>query len=171
MILVRLLTQWGFRTTACDSGTEALRVLQAPDPPRIALLDWVMPGLSGPEVCRILSERDQGPFIYAMLLTGKIEETSRIEGLQAGANQYLRKPCDPLELRSCIEVGQRVLAYEETLSEKNALLSTYATQMERLAEDRANQLIHADRMMTLGTMAAGIVHEVNNSMSLVAGNI
>lgn len=170
MILVRLLSQWGFDAVACTGGTEALRLLLGDDPPRIALLDWVMPGLSGPDVCRRLAERDSGPFIYTMLLTGKTEDTARIAGLQAGASQYLRKPCDPLELRSCIEVGVRVLTYEQTLADQNTLLSRYATQMEALAEERARQLLHADRMMTLGIMAAGIVHEVNNSMSLVAGN-
>ena len=170
LLLVRLLEQWGFDPIACTNGTDALRLLQEPDAARIALLDWEMPGLSGPEICRHLADRDGGPIVYTMLLTGRTEDAARIEGLQSGAHQYLRKPCDPMELRSCIEVGMRVLSYDHALSEKNELLSTYATEMERLAEERARQLLHADRMMTLGTMSAGIAHEINNSLSLIAGN-
>ncbi len=68
-------------------------------------------------------------------------------------------------------MGERILFYETRIDEQNALLGKYAREMEALAEERAVQLVHADRMVTLGTMTAGIAHEINNPNSFVSGNI
>jgi len=170
MVISRLLDRWGFEPVPCEDGLAAQAALAMPDGPRIAILDWMMPLRTGPEVCAwIAGELDT--FVYTILLTSKTERGAMLEGLTAGAHAYISKPADPVELKTWIEVGLRIVAYEGELAAKGAALQRYATQMEALAEERARQLVHADRMATLGTMSAGIAHEINNSATLLSGNV
>lgn len=170
VLLERTLTRWGYEVTVCRDGASAYEALAAPDGPRLAILDWIMPGLSGLDVCRKLHEDASRPFTYLMLLTSKTQKEDLVRGLEAGAHDFVTKPFEPSELRSRVSVGARIIEYEAALAEKNAQLARYATQMEELAEARAKQLVHADRMATLGTMAAGIAHEINNPASFISGN-
>jgi two-component system NtrC family sensor kinase len=170
MVLERMLQKWGYEVIGCENGLEAQEVLARPDGPRIAILDWVMPGLTGPELCKWIT-RDLGSFVYTILLTGKDKQDDLIEGLTAGAHAYIKKPAQPDELATYIRVAERVIGYEHEIAEKNRELTRYATQMEALAEERARQLVHADRMVTLGVMSAGIAHEINNSTTMLSGNV
>ncbi len=170
--LVELLLQrWGYTPVSCRDGAEAWTALRKPDAPRMAILDWEMPGLTGPEICRRLQRRPGLHFVYTVLLTGKLAASDMLEGLDAGAYAYVGKPIAPEELLGCLKVGRRVLRYESVLARKNEQLKRLATKMEALAMDRAQQLIHAERMATLGTMSAGIAHEINNSTSVISGNV
>ncbi|MCF6286175.1 MAG: ATP-binding protein, partial [Candidatus Hydrogenedentes bacterium] len=170
MIIERLLTRWGFEPVLCEDGLQAQEALAKPDGPRIAILDWMMPGKTGPEICAWIG-KELDAFVYTILLTSKTEREDMLIGLTAGAHAYITKPTDPTELEAQIKVGLRILGYESELAYKSEELRRYATQMETLAEDRARQLVHADRMVTLGTMSAGIAHEINNSATLLSGNV
>jgi signal transduction histidine kinase len=170
MIITRLLRRWGFTPVECENGLEAQEALAAPDGPRIAILDWVMPERTGPEVCRWIVE-DLDAFVYTIMLTSKTEREDMLAGLSAGAHAYISKPADPIELETWIRVGLRITEYERELASKNDEVRRYAEQMEFLAEERARQLVHADRMVTLGTMSAGIAHEINNSATMLSGNV
>ena len=170
LVVERLLQKWGYEPIPCEDGAAAQRALAQPDGPRIAILDWVMPEMSGPEVCQwIVNELKV--FVYTILLTSKTEQEDLIEGLTQGAHAFITKPAKPAELETYIRVGERIVEYETVLAQKNLELERYAVQMEDLAEERARQLVHADRMVTLGVMSAGIAHEINNSTTMLSGNV
>ena len=104
MVLERMLRKWGYDVVAVSDGIEALAALQATDPPRLAILDWMMPGIDGVEVCRRVREKNQEPYIYILLLTAKDSAEELVEGMEAGADDYLRKPVDSHELRVRVRI-------------------------------------------------------------------
>lgn len=171
ILLKRLLTRWGYEVVVADNGRKALEILSQEGGPRLAVLDWLMPEVDGVDVCRMLSDRAEGHYIYTVLVTHKTETADLATALDAGADDFLRKPVDAVELRSRLGVAKRVLAYDARLAETTRLLRQYGQEMETLAEERAKQLVHADRMATLGMLAAGIAHEVNNPTTFISGNV
>lgn len=120
------LTDWGYEVVEAVDGDEAWQFLLSTNPPRIAILDWVMPGIEGVEICRRLTERLGGPLIYTILLTAKTEREELIYALESGAHNFQSKPIAPEELRSHVAVGKRLVEADDKLKE-------YTAQMERLA--------------------------------------
>lgn len=169
-LLETIIRRLKYEVVIAHDGNEAWQILQQA-PPDIALLDWIMPGRNGLEICRQLRAGTPPRFIYTILLTANDRTEDITAGLDAGANDYIIKPFDQDELRSRVAVGARVMEYENRLQKMNEELRVYSQQMEALAQERANQLVQADRMVTLGTMAAGIAHEINNPLTVVQGNI
>lgn len=110
------LRGWGFSVTLAESGSEAWRILQEPHAPKLVLLDWVLPDLDGLEVCqRIRQAGSSGPYVYVILLTGKEGRQNMLDAMQAGADDYLVKPFDELELKARVLVGKRILDLQEEL--------------------------------------------------------
>jgi two-component system cell cycle response regulator len=109
------LTDWGLEHIGVGSGTEALKLLEASDPPDLALLDWMLPGLDGIDILRRIRKIDQGKYIYTVMLTAKNQKQDRLVAMEAGADDYLSKPIDPAELRSRIMVGKRILELQQSL--------------------------------------------------------
>ncbi len=170
LLLQQLLLKWDYEPiTACD-GTEAWNIFQADDPPRIALIDWMMPEYTGVELCKRLRDSEE-KLIYKILVTSKQEKPDIIQGLDAGAHDFLVKPVDSSELKSRLSVGARIIEYDDQLEAQNQVLERYVTHMQGLAENQAKQLVHSDRMTTLGVMSAGIAHEINNPTASISGNI
>lgn len=95
----RLLKKWGYDVVTAANGLEAWEILRRDDPPRLAILDWMMPSLDGVEVCRRVREQNKEPYIYILLVTAKDTPEELIEGMEAGADEYLRKPINTQELR------------------------------------------------------------------------
>jgi DNA-binding response OmpR family regulator len=116
-VLVANLKRFGHEPVVTENGREAWERLNAPDGPRLAVLDWMMPEMDGPEVCRRLRARE-GPYVYVLLLTAKHSSEDRVGGLEAGADDYMTKPFQAQELRSRINVGERILALESSLAER-----------------------------------------------------
>ena len=116
-LLDRLLVKWGYEVIAAHDGTEAWEVLQAENAPRVALLDWIMPGIDGLEICRRVRARSGQPYVYIMLLTANDKVGNLVEGLESGADDYLTKPFHPQELRARLRVGLRMLDLESRLVE------------------------------------------------------
>jgi two-component system cell cycle response regulator len=114
-ILQALLVKWGYEVIAAEDGDDAWRQLQAEDAPRMALLDWMMPGQNGVDVCRALRKLRPDPYTYILLLTAKDAKESVVEGLESGADDYLTKPFNPQELKARIRVGVRLLDLEDKL--------------------------------------------------------
>ena len=108
-VLGGVLRKGGHEVIETIDGSEAWEQLQLPDAPRLVILDWMMPGMDGPEVLRRVRalQTDRPP--YVIMLTARGEKAAVIEGLEAGANDYLAKPFDPGELLARVEVGQRVV--------------------------------------------------------------
>jgi two-component system, cell cycle response regulator len=114
-VLEKFLVKWGFDVTCATSGTEALELLERRDSPRLAVLDWMMPGLEGVEVCKRVREWTNRPYIYMVLLTARSEKEDLLQGLDMGADDYLTKPFDSQELRARLHVGQRILDLQDAL--------------------------------------------------------
>ena len=127
-VLERMLRKWGYDVVAASDGIEALAVLQADDPPRLAILDWMMPGLDGVEVCRRVREKNQEPYIYILLLTAKDTAEELVEGMEAGADDYLRKPVDSHELRVRVRAGRRILDLQAEVVQGREALRHLATR-------------------------------------------
>ncbi len=99
-LLESYLTKWGYDVAATEDGNAAWDVLAGPDPPLLAILDWMMPGHDGIELCRKIRETPQLDLAYIILLTAKGQKQDVITGLEAGANDYVVKPFYPEEMRS-----------------------------------------------------------------------
>jgi len=114
-ILQSWFHKWDYRVTVVKNGIDAWKALQQPGAPPMAVLDWMMPGMDGIEVCRKLRARQQGPYCYVLLLTAKDNVEDVVTGLEAGADDYLTKPFDADELRARIRAGKRILELQAAL--------------------------------------------------------
>lgn len=113
------LKRWGYEPILVPDGEDAWeRITTEADPPRLMLLDWEMPNVSGIELCRRVRAMPSFRPVYLILVTGRDTTADLVEGLDAGADDFLRKPFDPAELRSRIGVGMRMLTYQRSLAER-----------------------------------------------------
>jgi two-component system cell cycle response regulator len=108
-VLKHCLDRWGYEVVVAQDGDEAWRVLDGPDAPSIALLDWMMPGRDGLEVCRLVRAANRQPYTYIILLTGKDDQQDIVRGLTAGADDYLKKPFDNAELEARLGTARRIV--------------------------------------------------------------
>ncbi|MEE8382525.1 MAG: HD domain-containing phosphohydrolase, partial [Thermodesulfobacteriota bacterium] len=139
-ILEDSLSEWEYEVISVSDGEQAWEVLHNEGPPRMAVIDWLMPGIDGVTLCKRVKEEKDKPFIYIILLTGKSDTEDVVEGLNAGADDFLKKPVDLSELRSRLAVGARTLKYEEMLleSERKVRVECY-NALSALAEARDNE--------------------------------
>jgi len=126
-ILTAILKKWGYDPLVTEDGTAAWDALQRPDAPELVLLDWDMPGMNGLEVCRRLREIDSSHPAHVILLTGRGEKGDVVQGLEAGANDYISKPFDSEELQARIRVGRRMLELQSSLREARDALAHQAS--------------------------------------------
>ena len=122
LVLRRTLENWGFEVTVADDGASAWECITGDDPPALAIVDWMIPGLEGIELCRRIRETPPPAPIYLMLLTSRTSREDLVAGLEAGADAYLTKPFDPIELRARIHVGQRTLGLMASIKRLSGLL-------------------------------------------------
>jgi two-component system, cell cycle response regulator len=113
MILQTWLKAWGYRVVVAKNGIEASDILQQEHSPELLILDWVMPGIDGLELCRRIRLGQQNAYI--LLVTANDKKREIVNGLEAGADDYLTKPFDPDELRARLRVGQRMLSLHQQL--------------------------------------------------------
>src|SRR3984893_15955626 len=105
-LLKNFLAKWGYDVTVVTDGTEALRILESDDAPRLAVLDWMMPGMEGPQICQHIRSRSDRPYIYVLLLTARLQKEDLLRGLEFGADDYLTKPFDAQELLARLHVAR-----------------------------------------------------------------
>jgi diguanylate cyclase (GGDEF)-like protein len=120
-LLEGMLRRLGHDVVAVEDGARASAVLLAPDGPRIAILDWMMPGIDGLDVCRRVRQRSS-PYTWILLLTSRDSRSDMLAGLDAGADDFLVKPCDALELRVRLRSGERIIALQQHLLETQEAL-------------------------------------------------
>ncbi len=125
-ILGALLGKWNYHVLVATDGREAMELIRAQTQPVLAVLDWMMPGLDGIEVCRRVREISKS--VYIILLTARNSKERIVEALEAGADDYLAKPFDKGELRARLNVGLRLLSLQSNLAARIAELE--ATQQE-----------------------------------------
>uniref|UniRef100_Q01XP0 diguanylate cyclase n=1 Tax=Solibacter usitatus (strain Ellin6076) TaxID=234267 RepID=Q01XP0_SOLUE len=126
-MLKTMLTRWGYEAVIARDGTEAWNILEGDGAPRLAILDWMMPGMDGVEICRRIRSANREPYVYILLLTARTESQDLIEGMDAGADDYLTKPFNAHELRVRIRAGRRILDLQEELLKAREALREQAT--------------------------------------------
>jgi len=126
-MLRNMLTKWGYEALTARDGNEAWRLLQAENAPRMAILDWMMPGMDGVEVCRRVRSAGREPYQYILLLTARTESQDLVDGMEAGADDYLTKPFIAQELRVRLRAGRRILDLQEALVLAREALREQAT--------------------------------------------
>ncbi len=131
-VLTTNLSQWGHEIVATACGLEAWNVLQQEDAPPMAILDWMMPGIEGPEICRRLRKLETKVPTYIILLTARAGIDEIINGLQAGADDHLTKPYHRQELRLRVQAGVRMIELQEKLVDRLGELQAALDQMKRL---------------------------------------
>lgn len=116
-ILEKTLTNWGYSVVVTNDGNSAWEELKSGNY-RLAVLDWMMPGMDGVELCNRVRELKSDNYTYLILLTAKSQKTDIVKGLQSGADDYVTKPFDHEELKSRIQAGKRILFLEEQLAKQ-----------------------------------------------------
>jgi diguanylate cyclase (GGDEF)-like protein len=147
-LLQGTLASMGHDAIAADNGTAAMQALMAADGPRLAVLDWMMPGVDGVEVCRMVRRRTT-PYTYIILLTARDRHADMLHALDAGADDFLKKPCDAVELRVRLKAGERIVSLQQDLLDAQAALTFEATH-DRLTGlwNRGTVLDHLSRELS-----------------------
>ena len=125
-MLQAFLVKWGYQVVVATQGDEAWEILQANNAPKLAILDWMMPGKDGIEICRHVRQRQGRPYTYLLLLTARGQKADIVEGLEAGADDYVTKPFDPFELRARVRAGRRIVELQEKLLQAREALRDQA---------------------------------------------
>ena len=126
------LRSWGHAVTEVADGLSALKAIQDPLGPTIAILDWVMPGIEGVQLCRWVRQHLPDRMLYLILLTSRSQQADLVAGLEAGADDFLAKPFNAAELRARIRGAERIIRLHEDLSRKQADLRSSYHRIMRL---------------------------------------
>lgn len=131
-LLDTALRRWGHEVLVTCDGSEAWQALQAGEAPTLAIVDWMMPEMEGPELCRRIRETPGISSLYVILLTAKGMREEIVAGLEAGADDYLIKPFDPEELRARVGVGRRIVELQHSLANRVRELEEALSQVRSL---------------------------------------
>lgn len=131
-ILEAILAKWNYEVIATGDGLEAWQALQTENAPPIAIIDWMMPGMDGVDFCRKIRQTQTLTPTYIILLTSKAQQEDVVAGLEAGANDYIRKPFEREELRARIQVGERVVELQTALADRVKMLEEAIVKIKTL---------------------------------------
>lgn len=131
-ILQIRLTKWGYEVTKTSNGIDALKQLTSKDAPRIVILDWMMPGIDGIEVCKRIRSMDGIEQPYIILMTATATKENIVEALNAGADDFLSKPFNDEELRARLHAGLRITQLQTALSQRVTDLEFAMSKMREL---------------------------------------
>lgn len=164
-LLEKTLERAGYEVVAVENGKQALDELRKLDGPRLALLDWIMPELDGPAVCRAVRVRPEQTYIYMVLLTSKGSKEETVLGLESGADDYLTKPFNSEELRARLRVGERILLLEDRLVEARENMRFRATH------DQLTSLLNRGAIMDLLTRELHRSRREEKTTAILLGDV
>src|SRR6201996_1058093 len=180
-MLRKSVAKWGYDVVTAENGLEAWKILNQADPPQLAILDWVMPHMTGPEVCRKIRETHREPYTYILLLTSKHTKDETVEGLDSGADDYIVKPFDEHELQVRLRAGKRIVdlqldlltAREELRERANKDLLTMLPNRSAISTALEQEIArcHRDRR-SVGIILLDIDHfkKINDTHGHFAGD-
>ena len=131
-LLEATLIRWGYEVVVASDGVEAWEALRSDGAPSLAILDWMMPGLDGLEVCRRIRKMPSSTPPYLILLTAKGGREDLVTGLEAGANDYVTKPFNREELRARVQVGVRMVELQQHLADRVRALEEALARVKQL---------------------------------------
>ncbi|HWQ54300.1 MAG TPA: diguanylate cyclase [Bryobacteraceae bacterium] len=180
-MLHHMLSKWGYDVVPASDGEEAWHLLRNENGPRLAILDWMMPGLDGVEVCRKARALGREPYTYILLLTARTERSDLVEGMEAGADDYVTKPFNAHELRVRLRAGRRILDLQEELVRAREALRRQATHdgltglwnRTAILEVLKKELVRGNRESTpVAVLMADLDHfkQVNDTHGHLAGD-
>jgi signal transduction histidine kinase len=158
-LLQSLLEKWGYQVVSAPDGAEAWRRFQEDEFP-LVISDWMMSEMDGLELIRRIRASQRPGYVYAILLTSLSQKRDIVQGMMAGADDFVTKPFDLEELRVRLQAGERVIRLERTLTEQN-----------RVLRETQAALIQSQNLASLGQLAAGMAHEINNPLAFVMNNL
>ena len=158
-LLASQLQRWNYEITEVEDGAQAWEKFQESHFSLI-LTDWMMPEMDGLELIRRIRESGHAEYVYIVLLTSKSENEDLVEAMDAGADDFLAKPCNPKELRVRLRAGERIIELEHTLIRQNQQLMEAQTA-----------LVQSEKLAGVGQLAAGMAHEINNPVAFVSNNL
>ncbi len=176
------LEEWGYQVEIAHDGAQALALLECEDSPRLAILDWMMPEKSGLDVCRLVRRRGRHPYVYILLLTSRSSKEDIVEGMRAGADDYLVKPFDKHELEVRLRAGRRILDLQAQLISAQEALREQATRdsltslwnRRSILDVLETEISRADREATnLGLLMFDLDHfkSVNDDHGHLVGDV
>ena len=158
-LLATQLKCWDYEVTEAEDGAQAWAEFQKGHFP-LVLTDWIMPEVDGLELIRRIRQSVNHDYVYIVLLTSRSENVDLVEGMEAGADDFLGKPCNPKELQVRLRAGERIIQLEQTLIDQN----------DELKQAQA-ALVQSEKLAGVGQLAAGMAHEINNPISFVSNNL
>ncbi len=175
------MTRWGYEVLEAADGDEAWAILSSSNAPHLAILDWVMPGLTGPEVCAKVRETHREPYTYLILLTSKTSKDETVEGMEAGADDYVVKPFHEHELKVRLRAGRRIVelqlellqAREELRDRANRDLLTLLPNRQAIETILMHEISRCHRESSqVGIMLLDIDHfkRINDTYGHFAGD-
>jgi two-component system, cell cycle response regulator len=164
-MVVYRLRQWGHEVIACTDGDTAWKMLERGPVPNVVILDWMMPGINGPELCQRVRGRSDWPYMYIVMLTGRNNPEDLIAGLDAGADDYLTKPFNLGELDARLRAGKRIVDLQ------NELISARETLRIQAMQDPLTQILNHGAIMDSLLREIDRAHREHQPLSLILADL
>ena len=164
-MVVYRLRQWGHEVVSCTDGDSAWKELEGGMAPNVAILDWMMPGMDGPDLCQKIRARTDCPYVYVVLLTGRNNPEDRIAGLDAGADDYLTKPFHLGELEARLRAGKRIVDLQ------NELISARETLRIQAMQDPLTQILNHGAILEMLLGEINRAHREVQPISLILADL
>ncbi len=164
-MVVYRLRQWGHEVMSCTDGESAWKLLENGPAPNVAILDWMMPGINGPSLCQKIRGRQDCPYVYTILLTGRNNPEDLILGLDAGADDYLTKPFHLGELEARLRAGKRIVDLQ------NELIAARETLRVQAMQDPLTQILNHGAIFDALSREVARGHREQEPVSLILADL
>jgi diguanylate cyclase (GGDEF)-like protein len=164
-LLEAKLIKWGYEVVVTCDGDQAWQALQADDAPNLVVLDWMMPGLDGVEICRRVRKNDREPYTYIILLTALHRDEDLVTGMEAGADDYITKPFKSHELKVRLRAGQRIIELQ------NELIETREALREQASHDALTGLLNREAILCLLQNELSRIERENGLVSIIMADL